>query len=94
MPIGPKGQSAWIHFYALELAALVRELPYTVAYLASMTGETLHAFGHSINSESQLTVIRQHTIHAEERLRELYMGWTALVDGQSGQIRWKTTENI
>ena len=66
MPIDPKSQSTWIHSCALELAALVRDMPCLVAYLASMMGETLHAFGHSINSESQLAVIRHHTTHADE----------------------------
>ena len=87
MPIGPKSQSAWIHSCVLELAALVCKLPQPVVYLASMTGETLCAFGHSINSESQLAVIRQHTTHADERLRELCTCWAALADVQSGQIR-------
>ena len=59
-----------------------------------MLGETLRAFEHSINSETQLSVIRQHTAHADRQLRELCTGWTATADGQSGQIRWKTTENI
>ena len=50
LPIGLKGQSDSITSCALELAALVSNLPYPVAYLASMQGETLRAFGHSINS--------------------------------------------
>ena len=70
MPMGLKCQSAWIHSYALELAALVHELAYPVAYLASMTEEFLLAFGYSINSESQLDVICKHIPHADERLRE------------------------
>ena len=86
MPIGSKDQSAWIHFCALELAALVRELPYPVAYLASLTGETLRVFGYSFNSKSHLAVIRQHTTRADERLQELCTGWSTLNDGQSGQI--------
>uniref|UniRef100_M4B583 Uncharacterized protein n=1 Tax=Hyaloperonospora arabidopsidis (strain Emoy2) TaxID=559515 RepID=M4B583_HYAAE len=59
-----------------------------------MTGETLRAFEHSINSEIQLSVIREHTTHADERLRELCTGWDALADDQYGQVSWKTTVNI
>ncbi|CAI5713866.1 unnamed protein product [Peronospora effusa] len=58
LPVGPKGQSAWIKVFALELAALVSELPNPITYLASLPKESLQAFGHSINSESQLFVIR------------------------------------
>ena len=94
LPIGPKEQSALITSCALEVAALVSDLPYPVAYLASMKGEILRAFGHCINSETQLSVIRQHTAHADRQLRELCTGWAATADGHSGQIRWKTTDNI
>ena len=84
MPVGPKGQSDWIKLCALELAALVREMPYPVAYLASMHGETLRAFGHSIYNETQLSVIRQHTAHTDRQLRERCAGWAATADGHSG----------
>ena len=94
LPIGPKRQSAWITSCALELATLVSDLSYTVAYLASMQKETLRVFKRSINSEMQVFVIRQHTTHADRQLRELCTGWDATVDGHSVQIRWKTTDNI
>ena len=94
LPIGPKGQSAWNTSCALELAALVSDLPYPVAYLALMQGETIRAFGHSINSKTQLSVIRQHTAPADRQLRELCTSWAETADGQSGQIRWKTADNI
>ena len=71
-----------------------QELLYPIIYLASMLGETLRAFEHSINSETQLSVIRQHTAHADRQLRELCTGWAATADGQPGQIRWKSTDNI
>ena len=89
MPVGPKGQTAWVNSCALDLADMVSGLPYPVAYLASMSGETLRAFGHAINSETQLTVIRQHTSHADAKLRELCTGWAATADAQTGSIRWK-----
>ncbi|CAH0488122.1 unnamed protein product [Peronospora farinosa] len=57
LPVGPKGQSAWIKACALELAALVSDLPHPIAYLASMSRESLQTFGHSINSESQLSTV-------------------------------------
>ena len=94
MSVGPKRQTAWINSCALDLADMVSGLPYPVAYLASMPGETLRAFGHAINSETQLTVIRQHTSHADAKLRELCTGWAATADAQTGSIRWKTTDNI
>ena len=94
LPIGSKGQSAWITSCALELAVLISDLPYPVAYLASIQGETIRAFGHSINSKTQLSVIRQHTAPADRQLRELCTGWAETADGQSGQIRWKTADNI
>ena len=94
MPVGPKGQMAWINACSLELAGLVCGLLYPIAYLASMSGENLRSFGHSINSESQLAVIRQHTSHADEELRELCKGWAATADAQTGHIRWRTTDNI
>ena len=87
LSIGPKGQFAWITMCALELAAIVSDLPYPVAYLASMQGETLRAFGHSINSETQLSVIRQHTAHADRQLRKLCTGWAATADGQYRHLR-------
>ena len=94
MPVGPKGQAAWITSCALELAALLRELPHSVTYLSSVPKETLSASGHTIKSDAQLAVIRQHTTHADKQLRKLYLDWSATADGQTGQIRWKTTDNI
>uniref|UniRef100_A0AAV1U7U0 Uncharacterized protein n=1 Tax=Peronospora matthiolae TaxID=2874970 RepID=A0AAV1U7U0_9STRA len=94
MPVGPKGQMAWINACSLDLAGLVCGLPYPVAYLASMSGETLRSLGHSINSESQLAVIQEHTTHADEELRELCKGWAATADAQTGHIRWRTTDDI
>ena len=78
----------------MELAGLVSQLPYPVAYLASIPGKNLRSFGHAINSASQLAVIRQHTTNADEELRELCKGWAALADAQTGPIRWRTTDNI
>uniref|UniRef100_A0AAV1U3G9 Uncharacterized protein n=1 Tax=Peronospora matthiolae TaxID=2874970 RepID=A0AAV1U3G9_9STRA len=79
--VGTKGQTAWVNSCALDLAAKVSGLPYPVAYLVSMLGEALRAFGHAINSETQLAVIRQHTSHADAKLRELCTGWVATADG-------------
>ena len=59
-----------------------------------MPGAALPSFGHSINIESQLAVIRLHTIHADAKLRDLCTGWAAMADGQIGQIRWRTTDTI
>ena len=86
MPVRPKGQVAWITTCALELERLVSGLPYPIAYLTSMPGDTLRSFGHAINSESQLAVTQQHITHADVTLRDLYTGWTATADGQDGQI--------
>uniref|UniRef100_M4BZW1 Uncharacterized protein n=1 Tax=Hyaloperonospora arabidopsidis (strain Emoy2) TaxID=559515 RepID=M4BZW1_HYAAE len=52
-----------------------------------MTGELLQNFGHAINRESELAVIRQHANHYDERLRELCTGWAATADDQKGEIR-------
>ena len=59
-----------------------------------MPGDTLRSFGQAINSESQMAVTRLHTTHADTKLRDLCTGWTATADGQTGQIRWRTTDNI
>ena len=94
LTICPKGQYAWITLCAFELAALVSDLRYPIAYFASMQKETLRAFGHSINSETKLSAIHQHIAHVDRQLRELCTGWATTAGGQSGQIRWKTTDNI
>ena len=85
---------AWINSSALELAELVSGLPYPVVYLALMPGETLRYIGHAINYTFQLAVIRQHTTHPDEKLRDLCTGWAVTADGQTGQIRWRTKDNI
>ena len=41
-----------------------------------------------------MDVIWQHTTHADVKLRDLCTGWAATADRQSGQIRWRTTDNI
>ena len=94
MPVGLKGQVAWIAACALVLARLVSGFPYPITYLASMPGETLPSFGHATNSESQLAVIRLHTTHDNATLRDLCTGWAATADGQTGEIRWRTTDNV
>ena len=94
LPIVLTDQSDSITSCALELAALVSVLPYPVAHLASIQGKTLRAFGHSINSETQLSVIRLHIARDDRQLHKMCTGWAATADGQSGQIRWKTTNNI
>ena len=94
MPVGPNGQVAWITTFALEWARLVSGLPYPIAYLTSMPGDTLRSFGHAINSESQLTVIRLHSTNADAKLRDLCTGWIATADGKTGPIRRRTTDNI
>ena len=83
LPIGPKGQTAWITTCVLELTTIVSGLPYPIAFFASMQGKTLCAFGHFINSETQLSVIRQHTPHADRLLRELCTSWAETADGFS-----------
>ena len=94
MPVGPKRQVARITTCDLKLARLVSCLPYPIGYRASMPGDTLRSFGQAINSESQMAVTRLHTTHADTKLRDLCTGWTATADGQTGQIRWRTTDNI
>ena len=39
-------------------------------------------------------MIRQHTAHDDRQLRKLCTGWAATADGQSGQILWKTVDNM
>ena len=62
--------------------------------LSWMQGETLRVFGHTINSETRLVVIRLYTAHADAKHRSLCTRWAATADAQAGQIPWKTTDNI
>ena len=93
-PLIPSGQNDWITHCSPELATLVTALPFPAVFLANMTCGLLRNFGHAINSESQLAVIRQHANHHDVRLRELCTGWAATADGQKGKIRWRTTDSI
>ena len=74
MSVGPNGQVAWITTCGLELARLVFGLPWIIAYLTSMPGDTLRSFKHAINSDLQLAVIRLRTTHANAKLRDLCTG--------------------
>ena len=73
-PLSPSGKNDCITPCSSELATLVTALPFPAAFLANMTGELLQNFGHAINRESELAVIRQHANHYDERLRELCTG--------------------
>uniref|UniRef100_M4BLI1 Uncharacterized protein n=1 Tax=Hyaloperonospora arabidopsidis (strain Emoy2) TaxID=559515 RepID=M4BLI1_HYAAE len=94
LPLSQTGQATWITACPSELEALVRALPLPVLYLSGMPGHTLINFGHAINSEAQLLVIRQHAGHVNEKFRELCTGWAETAAGQRGKIRWKTTDSI
>ena len=61
MLAGPKDYTAWINSCALDMAALVIDLPYSVAYLASTSGDNMRSFKHAINNVTQPNVILQHT---------------------------------
>ena len=65
-------------------------LPFPVPYLSGMTGDTLINFGHAINSEAQLLVIRQHAGNVNGKLRELCAGWAATA---AGSARKNSMEN-
>ena len=93
LPIGRKGLSAWITSCALELAALVSVLPYPIAYLALMQKKTLRAFN-TINRETQLSVIRQHTVTPIGRYASCVRFGLQWQTVKIKQIRWKTTDNI
>ena len=68
LPLIQTGQDTWITACPSDHEALVRALPFPVLYLSGMTGDTLINFGHAINSEAQLLVIRQHAGHVNEKL--------------------------
>ena len=94
LSVGPKGQVAWIITRALDSAKFVSGLPYPVPYISSMPSQTLRSLGHSISSEPQLAVIRQYNTHGDAIIRDLCTGWAATIDGQTNQIRWRTTDNV
>ena len=52
-----------------------------------MLGETVRAFGHAINSEYQLAMIRLPTTHADVELRDMCTGWVTRVDRKIVQVR-------
>ncbi|GAB9474235.1 unnamed protein product, partial [Globisporangium polare] len=60
MPVNEKGIGCWIADRAFELAKLVAVLPHPIEYLEGMKLKLLKNFGHTINSETQLAVIRSY----------------------------------
>ena len=94
LPTTASGQNEWIRHCTAELVGLVMALPFPIQYLKCMTPTTLKTFGHAINSETQLAVIRRYATHADLELNRFCSSWDAVASQQLGVIRWKTTDSI
>ncbi|CAI5742119.1 unnamed protein product [Hyaloperonospora brassicae] len=94
MPTTPSGQNDWIRHCDVDLAALVKSLPFTITYVKGLTRMSRKRFGPAINCEAQLAVIRRYAQHEEFFVRKFCIVWDAVASQQQGAIKWKTTDLI
>uniref|UniRef100_M4BSW3 Uncharacterized protein n=1 Tax=Hyaloperonospora arabidopsidis (strain Emoy2) TaxID=559515 RepID=M4BSW3_HYAAE len=90
------GLNVWILNCSTELTNLIRAIPYPLAFLEGMPRTSFLNFGHAINSETQLAVIRRYASDSSLSVRvcDHCNRWNTVSSAQKAVVRWRTTDSI
>ncbi|GAB9477719.1 reverse transcriptase, partial [Globisporangium polare] len=95
-PLDKQHLGEWFPAFTPELAALISTLPSPVDYLHSVPLQHLKTFGHALNSETQLAVIRHYARNPKLSLqvRDHCKRWMTAALACKGKARWLHTDKI